>query len=243
MADATTTKTTRDPPDALSLQAHRRIVGLVGIMLPLLVYLWAGVRPTAGLPRWRLLWSVSSYYYTGAVTVFVGLLFALSFFLFSYRGYKGVAADRIVGWVGGLAALVVALFPTAAPAGAVEPTWWTAKTGLLHYVAAVVLFVSFILFALWLFRKSDTPRRRDRPPDKRRRDDACLACGLVMIACVVWAGVASYVDRPIFVPESIAIVAFAVSWLVKGEAHEPVLRAVRRLMRGRLPSPAGRGSG
>jgi len=180
MADATTTKTTRDPPDTLSLQAHRRIVGLVGIMLPLLVYLWAGVRPTAGLPRWRLLWSVSAYYYTGAV----------------------------------------------------EPSWWTAKTGLLHYVAAVVLFVSFILFAVWLFRKSDTPRRRDRPPDKRRRDDICLACGLAMIACVVWAGVDSYVDRPIFVPESIAIVAFALSWLVKGEAHEPVIRAVRRLMSG-----------
>lgn len=229
MADATTTKTTRDPPDTLSLQAHRRIVGLVGIMLPLLVYLWAGVRPTAGLPRWRLLWSVSAYYYTGAVAVFVGLLFALSFFLFSYRGYKGVAADRIVGWVGGLAALVVALFPTAAPAGAVEPSWWTAKTGLLHYVAAVVLFVSFILFAVWLFRKSATPRREDRPADKRRRDDVCLACGLIMISAVVWVGIATLSDAPIFVPEAVAIVAFAVSWLVKGEAHAPVIRAVRKL--------------
>jgi len=229
MAGATTSST-RDPPEQLSLQAHRRIVGSLGFLLPLLIYLLAGVRPTTGLARWRVLWSVSSYYYTGAVGVFVGLLFALSLALFSYRGYKGVKADRIVGGVGGLAALFVALFPTMAPDGTPSPSWWGPATGVVHYLAAVVLFLSFILFAVWLFRKSDTPRRRDRPADKRRRDDICLACGLVMIACVVWAGVASFVDAPIFVPESIAIVAFALSWLVKGEAQKPVARAVRRLM-------------
>ena len=106
---------TRDPPEELSLRAHRRIVGTIGFFLPALVYGFAAARPTAGLDRWQLLWSVSAYYYTGAVGVFVGALFALSLFLFSYRGYKGVIADRIVGGVGGLAALVVALFPTAAP--------------------------------------------------------------------------------------------------------------------------------
>jgi hypothetical protein len=233
---------TRTPPDQLSLQAHRRIVGTLGFFLPALVYLWAGARPTAGLARWKLLWSVSAYYYTGAVGVFVGLLFSLSLFLFSYQGYKGVWADRIVGGVGGLAALVVALFPTMAPEGLPAPSWWGPKTGLVHYVAAVVLFVCFILFAVWLFRKSDTPRRRDRPPDKRLRDDVCLACGLVMIGCVVWAGIASFAEAPIFVPESAAIVAFSISWLVKGEAHRPVIRAARRLM-GAVADEAGRPSG
>ena len=218
---------TRETPEVLSLQAHRRIVGTLGLLLPALIYLLNGVRPTAGLARWQVLWSVSAYYYTGAIGVFVGILFALSLFLFSYRGYKGVLADRIVGAVGGLAAVVVALFPTAAPAGLAEPTWWSEATATIHYAAAVVLFVSFILFAIWLFRKSETPNRRDRPPDKRRRDDTCLVCGLVMIACVVWAAIAKVATAPIFWPESIAIFAFAVSWLVKGEAHEPVLRALR----------------
>ena len=223
-------RTMRAAPDQLSLQAHRRIIGSVGLMLPALVYLWAGARPTAGLARWKLLWSVSSYYYTGAIGVFVGLLFALSLFLFSYQGYRGVWADRIVGCTGGLAAMVVALFPTIAPDGLSSPSWWTPRTGVVHYLSAVVLFLSFILFAVWLFRKSDTPRRRDRPPDKRRRDDICLGCGLVMIVCVIWAGIASLLTRPIFAPESIAIVAFSISWLVKGEAHQPIIRAARKLM-------------
>jgi Protein of unknown function (DUF998) len=222
---------TSDPPDQLSLQAHRRIIGTLGLLMPLLIYLLAGVRPTVGLARWRPLWSVSAYYYSGAVGVFVGVLFALSLFLFSYQGYKGVKVDRVVGAVGGLAALVVALFPTAAPAGLPELAWWSQATGVIHYGAAAVLFLSFIVFAVWLFRKSDTPRRRDRPADKRRRDDICLVCGLVMIVCVLWTGIAKYEDAPIFVPESLAIVAFAVSWLVKGEAHATVIRAARKLMR------------
>ena len=227
----------RDPPEELSLQAHRRIVGTIGFFLPALVYGFAAARPTAGLDRWQLLWSVSAYYYTGAVGVFVGALFALALFLFSYRGYKGVIADRIVGGVGGLAALAVALFPTSAPGDLPEPTWWGDTTAVIHYVAAVVLFLSFIVFALWLFRRSDIPRRRDRPPDKRFRDDVCLGCGLVMIASVTWAAIAKYQDTPIFWPESISIVAFAISWLVKGEAHWPLLRGAKKLVGGAAAPP------
>ena len=53
-----------------------------------------------------------------------------------------------------------------------------------------------------------------------------------MIASVSWAAVAKYQDTPIFWPESIAIVAFAISWLVKGEAHWPLLRGAKKLMGG-----------
>jgi hypothetical protein len=233
-------KVTRDRPEELSLLAHRRIIGTLGLILPALVYLLAGVRPTPGLARWDLLWSVSAYYYTGAVGVFVGVLFALSLFLFSYRGYKGVKADRIVGAVGGVAALIVALFPTAAPAGQSVPAWWSEPTGSIHGAAAVLLFAAFILFSVWLFRRSDTPKRSERPPDKRRRDDICLGCGLVMIACVVWAAVAHFVVAPIFWPESIAIVAFAVSWLVKGELFDPMFHAAERRMRARASRSARR---
>jgi Protein of unknown function (DUF998) len=198
----------------------------------LLLYVLAGLRPTDGLPSWVLLDSVSAYYYTGAVAVFVGLLFALSLFLVTYRGYKGVCADRIVGFVGGAAALVVALFPTGAPGGLSEPAWWKKTTGVVHAVAAAVLFASFILFAVWLFRKSSIPDRRDRPRDKRYRDNVCLACGIVMIVCVLWAaGSSLFTGAPIFAPEAIAVVAFAISWLVKGEAHQIVFDLGRRLMR------------
>lgn len=219
----------RDIPREFSQQGHRRLIGVLGLLLPVLLYLLAGLRPTGGLGRWTLLDSVSSYYYTGAVGVFVGILFALSLFLLTYPGYHGVLADRMVGWLGGTSALGVALFPTAAPYCLAEPTWWSPWVRTVHYVSAVLLFVSFILFAVWLFRKSNIPLRRDRPADKRWRDDICLACGIIMILAVFWAGSSMITGRPIFLPEAIAIVAFAVSWLVKGEAYQPVLRVVRRM--------------
>ncbi len=217
------------PPSELSQQGHRRLIGVLGMLLPILLYLLAGLRPTGGLERWELLDSVSAYYYTGAVGVFVGILFSLSLFLLTYPGYEGVLADRLVGWLGGAAALGVALFPTAAPPNLAEPTWWAPWVRTVHYISAVLLFVSFILFAIWLFRKSSILHRADRPRDKRWRDDICLACGIAMIVAVLWAGSSVITGRPIFLPEAIAIVAFAVSWLVKGEAYQPVLRAVKRI--------------
>lgn len=67
-----------DVPDDLSQRAHRRVIGYLGLCLPLFLHLLAGVRQTNGLARWVLLNSVSEYYYTGAVAIFVGVLFALS---------------------------------------------------------------------------------------------------------------------------------------------------------------------
>ncbi len=216
-----------DAPLNLTQQAHRRLIGILGLLLPGLLYLVAGLRPTAPLPRWSALSSVSAYYYTGAVGIFVGVLFALSLFLLTYPGYKDVLADRIVGTVGGLAALGVALFPTGAPLGVCPPPWWSRTLQYIHYASAITLFIAFILFSIWLFRLSSVPRGQPRPDDKRRRDTVCLACGLVMIVAVLWAASSVVTHVPIFVPEAIAIVAFAVSWLVKGEVYQPLVSAVR----------------
>ena|SRR5438105_2616567 len=222
---------TPDKPRDLSQQAHRRIIGVLGLLLPLLLYLVAGLRPNAPLPRWTVLDSVSVYYYTGAVGILVGVLFALSLFLFTYPGYEHVIADRFVGCVGGAAALGVALCPTTAPKGVTPPPWWNSTLTTVHYVSAVILFSSFILFAVWLFRKSNVPKDK-QPFEKRYRDTVCLICGIVMIGSVLWAASSRITHAPIFLPEAIAIVAFAISWLVKGEAYEPVLRGIRKLRSG-----------
>ena len=219
-----------DKPRDLSQQTHRRLIGVLGFFLPILLYFVAALRPTAPLPRWTPLDSVSAYYYTGAVAILVGVLFALSLFLFSYPGYEKAIADRVVGCVGGAAALGVALFPTTAPEGLSPPPWWNSTLRTVHYVSAVVLFLSFILFAVWLFRKSNVPKGQKRPPEKRWRDRVCLTCGLLMIASVLWAASSLITHAPIVIPEAIAIFAFAISWLVKGEAYQPVLSRIRKVL-------------
>ena len=221
---------TGDKPRDLSQQAHRRLIGVLGFFLPILLYFVAALRPTAPLPRWTPLDSVSAYYYTGAVAILVGVLSALSVFLWSYPGYEKAIADRFVGRVAAVAAVGVAVFPTTAPEGVSPPPWWNPALRTIHYISAVILFLSFILFAVWLFRKSDVPKGQKRPPDKRWRDCICLTCGLVMIGSVLWAASSLITHAPIVIPEAIAIFAFAISWLVKGEAYQPVLSRIRKVL-------------
>lgn len=77
-----------DIPRDLSQQTHRRLIGVLGFLLPILLYLVAGLRPTAPLLRWTPLDSVSAYYYTGAVAILVGVLFALSLFSVQLPGLR-----------------------------------------------------------------------------------------------------------------------------------------------------------
>lgn len=215
-------------PETLSYQHHRRLIGYLGIALPVVIVLIAGIRPTTSLPGWETLDSVSAYYYTGAVAAFIGTLGALALFLYTYRGYSDSPADRVAGKLGGLFAAGVALFPTAAPGQVAVASWWNTIIGTIHYVSATLLFLVFIVFSLWLFRKTNVPAGEPLPPGKLWRNRVYLACGLVMVASVLWAGSSYFTGAPIFWPEAIALWAFAVSWLVKGDAHRPVVDRVRR---------------
>lgn len=222
----------RAPPDEhpvdLSHHAHQQLIGYLGLLLPLLLIVLTALRPIPGMPTWTPWSSVSAYYYSGAVAVFVGVLFALSLFLLTYQGYSQSWADRALGRVGGVCAICVAVFPTGAPEGLTAPVWWSETVTKIHYVAAALLFVVFILFALWLFRRSDVPVGQELPPEKKARNRIFLGCGIVMVICVLWAGSSAFTGSPIFIPEAIALWAFAFSWLVKGRARRTLARVVSR---------------
>jgi len=214
----------------LSHLAHRKLIGFLGLLLPFALLGLAAFRPTEGLDRWEILDSVSAYYYTGAVAAFLGILFALALFLFTYGGYEGYRIDRIIGTIGGTCALGVALFPTGAPGGLVPPSWWTPATRTIHYLSATGLFLTFILFSLWLFRKSKAPPGGELSPGKRRRNRVYLLCGLTMVAAVGWAGSSWFTGVPIFWAECVALWAFAISWLVKGYAHAALVDTVKSML-------------
>jgi hypothetical protein len=223
-------------PDDLSGHAHRQFIGFLGMVLPFLLWLIAGWRPTERLPLWEPLSSVSDYYYTGSVAAFVGLLITLAVYLFSYQGYNNQnrRRDRIAAIIGGAAAVLVAFFPTEAPNKLLKPFWWTPLTGRIHYISAVVLFGSFIFFSLLLFPQT----RKEKPPkDKRVRNWIYIFCGIAMIGCMLWAGIAKFTgSKEIFWPEVLALEFFAVSWLVKGRVIRTAVVAGRRTLHyGRHP--------
>ena len=207
--------------DDQSTHGHRQLIGWAGMMMPFLVWLMAGWRPTLDLPRWKVLESISVYYYTGAVAVFVGMLVALAAFLMTYRGYdnRHLRLDRIAATAASFAALGVAFFPTQAPATVAAPSWWMPWMRTIHYLSAVALFSAFAFFALFLFpqRSDQAARSRARiARDKRVRNVIYRSCGVVILLSMAWAGIAGALGGSIFWPESTALVAFATAWLVKG---------------------------
>ena len=103
--------------------------------------------------------------------------------------------------------------------------WWTPWNGVVHYISAVVLFGMFAVFCLWLFRLGTTD---PAPADKRRRNHTYVACGIVILISMAWAGIAHWKNYPIFIPESVALTAFAVSWLIKGRAPTSIANVVRK---------------
>ena len=209
--------------DDLSSHAHRQLIGVVGLVLPVLLWLIAGLRPTVERP-WEPLGSVSAYYYTGAVSVFVGMLIALALFLFSYRGYnnKYYLRDRVAASIAGCAAVMVALFPTShTPA----LPWWTPLTGKIHIYSAAVLFSCFIFFSLFQFPLSRAQKTKPLPRDKELRNVIYISCGVAMALCMLWVVYAEFTHTAIFWPEALLPEFFAVSWLVKGRAYSTAVAA------------------
>jgi hypothetical protein len=103
--------------------------------------------------------------------------------------------------------------------------------GFIHFTAATLLFVSFIFFCLVLFRKTDGAQTGPLPLAKARRNKIYVACGIAIIACLVWAGIAKMSGGSIFWPETWALEAFAFSWLTKGRADDTARAALRAALR------------
>lgn len=208
-------KAEKDTSLVFSYLALRKAIGMLGIALPFVLSFGAFV-----IFRKELQSSISYYYWTGMRDVFVGTLFAIGFFLLSYQGYQ--RADNVAGNLACVFAVGVALFPTAEFADA---TGLPKLTSILHFVFAAAFFGTLIYFCLALFTKT---KARGRPTmQKLIRNGIYRGCGYLMTACIlltfvfflipdVYVAAAPY--SPVYWLEAIAILAFGVSWLVKGEA-------------------------
>lgn len=191
----------------------RKAVGLLGMALPFTVVLGRIILEGGGL-----LDSISGYYYTMMRDVFVGLLCAIGIFLFSYRGYE--RKDDIAGTLACAAAVGVALFPTT-PGLTATPRETT--IGYIHLFFAACFFAVMAYFCLCLFTKSTKPRQT---PEKQKRNMVYTVCGWIIVACIVllflfiFVPVASSIRalRPVLVLEAVAVEAFGVAWITKGEA-------------------------
>ncbi len=196
----------------------RRWLGIIGTTLPFVlvlgnVFLRAVLASPPHWRGWDLQRSMSAYYYTDMQNIFVGALVTIGAFLLAYKGRDKKEARA--GTIAGISAVIVGLFPTIPPDGHVT------IISELHIGFAALLYLTLAYISIWLFtRREDGPRQRDRA-----RNAVYRVCGWTIVGCLVLIAVAedhfvrAHVGayRPGFWLESLATVAFGISWLTKGE--------------------------
>ncbi len=212
----------------------RKGIGYLGWALPFILGLGGMLLAEPGIRS-----SVSAYYHTGLGDVFVGTICVIGIFLFSYKGYE--PKDDRAGDFACFCAVGLALFPTfpdmGDPSRGIGLALSPATAGLFeriiagaHFVFAAGFFLTLAYFSICLFTKSEG----EKTPKKRQRNCIYKACGYVMLVALALialevsiqylellpeatlSGIASL--HPRFWLESIAMLAFGVSWWVKGEA-------------------------
>lgn len=215
---------TRDQNDLVfSYLELRKAVGIIGVALPLVLAIGKLILQGPGLEP-----TISSYYYTDLGNWFVGSLCAIGVFLLSTRGYpdphpsSGPGRDQMAGWFACIFAVGVAMFPMA-PAAPPKRTQQQVDIGWAHWTLAALLFFTLAYFSLCLFTKTDP--KKTPTPQKLKRNIVYHVCGYTILASILLIPVVTHTpiaDRvqalhPVFWLESLAVEAFGISWLTKGE--------------------------
>lgn len=224
-----------DLPQVISYKTLRKAVGILGVSFPIVLVI--GTITDGGYNEIQI--SISEYYHTNMQQIFIGILCAIAFFFFAYKGHtKQGNLDSLLGDMACLFALGVAFFP-AIPTeshsfGIFDPhsgvftdsSDVAARNQLIasiHFTSAVLLFLTLSFFSLILFTRHDG----NPTPEKKDRNKVYKACGYTMIGCLVLLGVYFVIFsdgypqidklKPVFWLETIMLWAFGLSWLVKGE--------------------------
>lgn len=216
-------RSTSTNPVVLSYYAMRRMVGLIALALPFALAagsISAAVLASGHLPHPLLERSISDYYYTPARDLYVGSLCAIAAFLACSRGYD--LHDEITGYLAGAVTLGVACCPSFNPRSG-SYTRLEFRIGLIHTALAALMYLILAYICIVLFRKSSPEKPFTRR--KRDRNRIYVACGLIMVACMitmVGLTIRSVVERRhpshwLYWCEAIALGAFGVAWLTKGE--------------------------
>jgi len=204
----------------------RKFVGLLAMSLPLVIFLGEKVLFQVDLQP-----SISAFYYTEMRWFFILTLCCIGFFLLFYQGYDEL--DKWLARIAGVAAFLTALFPTSPPyqeicmspltvifpvdqPGPLVGTPVCSITETIHLLSAATMFVTVAFFSLFRFTKGESNTK-----EKRIRNRVYVICGAAIVLAIVVMGLSflweAYFSYTVYWGEFIALVAFGISWAVKGE--------------------------
>ncbi len=207
-----------DKPMVISGKKLISVMGAIGLLLPPILIVASVITGGCSLVQD----SISAYYYTGARNVFVGALCALSISFMVYKGYS--LFDEWLANAASILALGVAFFPTSITAvDCINETVGDSLISKIHFISAALLFVSFVIFSLFLFTRSDKELTKRKIIENRVYRISGYLIIVAIVAIFIWMMVIDQINyptiakmKPVFWLESLALWAFSVSWLTKG---------------------------
>jgi hypothetical protein len=224
-------KTALGENQALSYRNMRAIIGYIGLALPAMLLV-------SGLVDGHIEGSISAYYYTKAGNVFTGALCVIGIFLIAYR-LAALRLDNIVTTLAGIAALGVAFFhcaPTHATLGQL-------RLADVHLTCACCLFVLLGAISLFIFPRSDVEQT-----EKWRAYWYMGLGALIWLAIILMPTLSAFAssfyngNRVFFMLETVCVMAFSVSFILKGHGQpsDPQAAKTAGLRTDAVPAQAGR---
>lgn len=201
----------------------RRIVGTLGMFLPLALYFFIKIDSKYS----NVLPSISHYYFTRASGIFIIIVSMLSIFLLIYKGEE--RQDYYASTIAGISSLLLLLFPTDNLPQEFDIICVTSlKTSdfrmNFHLICAGIFLLTLAYMSAFLFTKSKLSAS-NRGNKKKARNRIYRICAVLIVLAILIIVICKeifpeiYCCYPItFWMEVVAVEAFGFSWLVKGEA-------------------------
>jgi len=217
-------KTNTNTSNLASFRDLKRALGWLGMVLPAICIL-GGLFPGHNLNGLWVQPSISHYYHTNMRDVLVGLLGCVAILFMTYSGYGWV--DDVITWAIGVAGTGFIIFPgptyppSDGPAGILQLTQST--SGTVHLWSSFAFFFLLAVNSIVLFTLTNKGEKEELGQPKIVRNAIYIASGGVILASLLTLGLIDHFAQHFFdnssiglIFETVMLLAFGVSWLVKG---------------------------
>lgn len=201
----------------------RRGIGILGILFPFIMALGNYFV----FDCHQLLPTISDYFHTQMMTIFVAILSMIAIFLWTYRGPKG--EDKHWATLAAVLCLGVALFPNNVKDVVKGCNGFdTYCFDTLHQICAIGMFLVLAYFCLFLFVKTNPEKVQTTQQIalKKKRNIIYKICGYSILAAMLAMVIIFKIDSDkaiqsqfsyIFWGETLCLLAFGISWITKGD--------------------------
>lgn len=205
----------------------RKLIGALGLILPIILPIAEG----------KFLASISHYYYlTLSSLLFIIILSSFALFLISYKGYKldkatETFSDDLLTNIGGIAALIVVFIPTAcsnSASAAIDLICLNQNYPLFGHENGLYNTIHLASAGIFIFTMGWMAKYKFTRGNNEANNKIYRICGNLVWAAIFLLILLVIADAikedfqitsfDVYILETLAIIPFGISWLIKGEA-------------------------